>query len=128
MPAASRWQRIREDQWAEQALYRTWAARCRVVYRAGITSLWTGVAVAVVPATSMSAARAAAAVVAVGAAVGEVVWTLAVRVRSHQGLGRIPGLARAAGWLDRPAGATPTPPPERWPGPPPERPAERELP
>jgi hypothetical protein len=117
MPVSQRWRRIREEQWAEQAIHRIWAGRCRALYSAGITALWMGVAVAIVPDSPLSPARLATILVALAAAVGELVWSLAVHVQAHPVLGRVPGLRALERRLDRPMRELPSPPPERWPGP-----------
>jgi hypothetical protein len=109
---------VREEQWAEQAIYRVWAGRCRAMYGAGLTALWTGLAVVLVPTTRMSPGRAAAVGVAVIAAVGELTWSLAVQVRARPLLARVPGLTAIEAWLDHARRTAPPPPPERWPGPP----------
>jgi len=116
MAADRRWQRVRSHQWRAQARFRAWEHRAASAFRYGLWLLWVGVALSLVPKSSLSPARAAAVSVALASAVGEVIWALAngLSVNQHAWQRRLPGLHRLASSLD-PGSKVTDVPPEIWP-------------
>jgi hypothetical protein len=76
MPSEAHWRRTRREQWTHQAAFRTWGNAARMAYAGGVTALWIGVALALVPPGPIPPARAALCAGATVAAVFEVGWTL----------------------------------------------------
>jgi hypothetical protein len=109
MPPDQRWRRIRREQWRAQANARTWGDGARYAYAAGVTSLWVGVALALVPPDAVRPGRLVAVGLAAAAALFEIGWAVVVSLpgRWSPTLGR--GLTAFSGSTKR-AG----PPPERW--------------
>jgi hypothetical protein len=101
MPPDARWARIRREQWRAQAAARAWGNVARLAYAIGITALWIGLALALVPPGSLRFGRIVAIAGAGAAAVFEVCWTVIVS-RPGGPPGRL--TRKLAG----------TPPPERW--------------
>lgn len=109
MPPDLRWARIRREQWRAQTAARAWGNVARLVYAIGITALWIGLALALVPPGSMRCGRIVAIAGAGAAAVFEICWTWIVS-RPTRPPGRLTRRLAALSGL----GSVATPPPERW--------------
>jgi hypothetical protein len=113
MPPEQRWHRVRREQWKAQAAYRLWGNRARVAYGLGVTFLWIGLSIALVPPDKVDGLRAVAIGTAAIAALVEICWALiAVVGRPGQRLRRFRVVGPVLSALGRQSPASP--PPERW--------------
>jgi hypothetical protein len=80
---------VRREQWSARRNFELWANRARRAYRAGILSLFLGVAVVLYPGGHVSPLRWAAIGTMLGGVVYELIWIWASSIRNLEG-GRSP--------------------------------------